>query len=411
MKRLFQSIPRSGDPPGKRSPKKKGSILLLSAGAMVMIMGFAAFTIDIGFITLTKTQMQSAADAAALAAGMEMLPGFGLGRERTIAETVANGELAATQVAAAHRSGDRDSCYLNRSRDVRYGVRTWDAVTGRWTETWGVPDKTGYNLVEVTIHRDQHYGSTTGDGGTAPGDSALPLFFGPVIGHTHAELMTTAVATFSPGVGFRIPPNSSMTAKILPITLDKITWDQLMGGAITDDNFAYNPDTGAIVPGQSDGICEVNLYPNGSNLPPGNRGTVDLGASNNSTSELSRQILYGLNASDLAYYGGELRFDNGPLYINGDTGLSAGIKDELTTIKGEPRAIPIFTEVHGPGNNATYTIVTFVGIRILDVKLTGSPSKKRVIVQPCPFSDPTVIRGEDTVVAPDSILAPLQLLR
>jgi hypothetical protein len=37
----------------------------------------------------------------------------------------------------------------------------------------------------------------------------------------------------------------------------------------------------------------------------------------------------------------------------------------------------------GPGNNADYTIVKFVGIRIVAVKLTGSMASKYVMIQPC----------------------------
>jgi len=36
----------------------------------------------------------------------------------------------------------------------------------------------------------------------------------------------------------------------------------------------------------------------------------------------------------------------------------------------------------GPENNASYTIVKFVGVRITYVKLTGSMSNKQVIIQP-----------------------------
>jgi hypothetical protein len=54
----------------------------------------------------------------------------------------------------------------------------------------------------------------------------------------------------------------------------------------------------------------------------------------------------------------------------------------LTSIKGQPRVIPVFRTVSGPGNNAQYEIVLFVGVRILDVKLTGAMSGKRVIIQP-----------------------------
>jgi hypothetical protein len=68
--------------------------------------------------------------------------------------------------------------------------------------------------------------------------------------------------------------------------------------------------------------------------------------------------------------------------LNGDTGISAGVKDELASIIGQPKVLPVFREVTGNGNNATYTIVDFVGVRVLDVKLTGSVSSKRVTIQP-----------------------------
>jgi hypothetical protein len=43
--------------------------------------------------------------------------------------------------------------------------------------------------------------------------------------------------------------------------------------------------------------------------------------------------------------------------------------------------IPLYKSVVGPGDNATYTIVAFVGIRILDVDLTGNKINKRVTIQ------------------------------
>jgi hypothetical protein len=65
------------------------------------------------------------------------------------------------------------------------------------------------------------------------------------------------------------------------------------------------------------------------------------------------------------------------------------VKDELDSIKGQPRIIPIFRSVVGPGNNATYTIVAFVGVRIMEVKLTGKMNQKRVVIQPANM----VVRG------------------
>ncbi|MBI3864299.1 MAG: hypothetical protein HY290_20640, partial [Planctomycetia bacterium] len=141
--------------------------------------------------------------------------------------------------------------------------------------------------------------------------------------------------------------------------------------------------SGTSVSAGSDGILEVNLFPQGTGSP-GNRGTVNIGASNNSTATLCRQITDGISPSDLAYYpNGELKFnDSGHLYLNADPGISAGCKSALASIIGQTRIIPIFNSISGNGNNATYDIVEFVGVRILDVDLTGSMSSKHLTVQP-----------------------------
>jgi len=381
----------------RRDQKRAGNIVVLSAAAIVMIFGFAAFTIDVGYISLTKAQLQAAADASALSAAIELPPALGLGPTRTSAKAETIARTSAADVAARHRAGDVPSIYVDTQRDVRFGQRLWDEGAGTYVESWGTAP---YNLVEVTLRRNQ---------GAGAADGPLPLFFAPVIGHDDASLEVRAAATLGVGVGFKIPPGSQQRIDVLPFALDVPTWENLLNGIGTDD-YTYNPETGKVTNGP-DGILEVNLYPNGSgSLPPGNRGTVDLGDRNNSTNDIARQILHGLNAHDLSFFGGEIRTDQGPLYINGDTGISAGIKDELEAIKGQPRLIPLFTAVSGPGNNATYTIVKFVGIRVMNVRLTGSASSKHVMVQPAPFVAPTVIRG-NAPLAVDAYFSPVQLLR
>jgi hypothetical protein len=125
---------------------------------------------------------------------------------------------------------------------------------------------------------------------------------------------------------------------------------------------------------------------------------------------LSRQIRNGPNEADLAYFGGKVQIPaSGLLALNGDTGLSAGIKDDLTSIIGQPRAIPVFRSVSGPGNNATYQICKFVGVRVMYSNLTGSPSQKKVIIQPAPVFDGTII-GTPGAMQADSIMTSLKLV-
>jgi hypothetical protein len=47
--------------------------------------------------------------------------------------------------------------------------------------------------------------------------------------------------------------------------------------------------------------------------------------------------------------------------------------------------------VSGNGNNANYTIVKWQGIRIMHVKLTGSMSQKKVMIQVAPAMTPGTI--------------------
>ncbi|HEV8002927.1 MAG TPA: pilus assembly protein TadG-related protein [Planctomycetaceae bacterium] len=380
----------------KRCPwNRRGAMVVLIAAALIMIFAFLAFTVDIGYLTVARTQLQNASDSAALGSAMNLLQGFGPGATMNLATVTTTAQNAGVTAAAANKAGDINSVYCNATRDVQLGQYQWNGTA--WTMNWGV---TPYNMSRVTLHRD-----IPGTGGDRP----LPLFFAPVLGDATANVHGSATAAMLPGIGFKITPGAStITAGILPIALDVGTWNSLMAG-VGSDNFAYNPATGAVTAG-SDGILEVDLYPSGSNLmPPGNRGTVDIGTTNNGTNNLTRQILYGLSASDLAPYGGQLLF-NQTVLLDGNPGLSAAIKAPLTAIIGEPRAIPIFSQVSGNGANAVYTIVKFVGVRVLDVKLTGSPSQKHVTIQPCPFTDGTVVPGNVTLTK-DSILAPVQLIQ
>ena len=369
---------------------RRGSILVLSVSMLVAIFAFTAFTVDVGLITVTKAQLETAADAGSLAASLEFSQGLGPAPEKTTAEVDLLARQAAVDVAALHRSGDLPSAHVDAARDVRFGQVYWDTNSNTWVKSWGIAP---YNMVEVSLLRHEAGGSN---------DGPLPLFFGPIIGHDTANVSASTISAIVPGSGFRLEVGSGRTVGVLPIPLAVDTWnrlvaDNLAGSSIEfSDDYTVNPATNVVYNGP-DGVFELNFYPHGNvTLPPGNRGTIDFGAGGNSTDDIKRQILYGLNATDLSYFGGRLSptYAN-PLSINGDTGISAGIKAQLETIKGQPRAIPLFTDVPtGNGNNAFYTIVQFVGIRIIHVQLSGNP--KEIIIQPAPYADSGVIYDSET---------------
>jgi len=254
------------------------------------------------------------------------------------------------------------------------------------------------NAVQVTVER------------TSDQNGQVPFFFAQALGYTQTSMSAQATAAFVNSFsGFKMPADGS-NLNILPYALDEGTWNNRSTNGT--DGYSYNTSTKTVTAG-SDGIPEVNLFPQGTGSP-GNRGTVDIGPSNNSTSDISRQIVYGINQSDWNSFTGQgrsLTFNSsGSLYLNGDTGISAGVKDDLASIIGQTRIIPIFRSVSGNGNNAEYQIVKFVGVRILAVKLTGSASSKYVMVQPANI----VVKGsifQAGATASDYVYSPVWLVR
>jgi hypothetical protein len=250
-------------------------------------------------------------------------------------------------------------------------------------------DPTKFNALAVTI------------------DAQAPLFFGSIFGRSGFNSQATATVAFCDQIaGFRLPTNSDATVPLLPFTLQLTEWRNLLenGG---DDNFTYDPESDLVIPGQ-DGIPEVKLFPVSQGA--GNWGTVDIGSRINSTADLHRQIQYGVNADDLAVHGGSLELNraSGTLTLNGEPGISAGIKSALETIIGQPRAIPLFRTLGGQGETLNYEIVGFAGIRILEVELTDQ--EHRLVVQPAFIIDSNTIPANQPTES-YFVVQPPQLVR
>lgn len=368
---------------------RRGATLVLITIMLAVIMGVLAFAIDIGYVQTTKAQLQRTADSAALAAAWELMQADRLGspaaNQSTLTRAEATDYMALNKVlkqAPNLAVEDVDIGYLNNPSDP--------------SEAMKYDDASKFNAVRVRVRR------------TESQNGAVGLFFGKVLGTNSVSMETTATAAFLKQIkGFK-SPEDGQTLGILPIALDQDTWNALLAGSASD-SWNYNATTKTVSSG-SDGVLEVNLYPQGIGLP-GNRGTVDIGSSNNSTADISRQITDGISVSDLAHHGGKLEFDsNGKLYLNGDTGISAGIKDDLASQIGKPKMIPIFESASGNGNNAMYTIVAFVGVRILEVKLTGPMNQKRVIIQPAKYLAEEAI-GSTNMDKAHYIYSPVWLIR
>jgi Flp pilus assembly protein TadG len=174
----------------RRPQQRRGATLVLAALLIVLILALVAFSVDVGYIVLARTQLQAAADAAALAAAASTnLPR-------------ADMEVVAKQYAEANKVANR-SVQLN-SADIEYG--TWDTASRRFT-----PSSTPSNAVRVTTRADRDNGGE------------VPLFFGRIFNLTTTSAKASAVATVNPrDIAFVVDLSGSMNDDSDPDNTDTI---------------------------------------------------------------------------------------------------------------------------------------------------------------------------------------------
>lgn len=385
---------------------RRGNIVALTAISTTMLLGFTALAVDVGIMYNARTELQRTADAAALAGVTQLLSDS---RLKGSADTIAEMEAVQLEISAMSAI----NAVLGSGPEVSsnpMNVETGDVLVGYLSEPENLDQALDYsdpnlfNTVHVMVRRD----------GMANGP--IPTWFAQLFGIDSIDVSASASATVQDGiVGFEITDMSG-NAGILPFALHIDAWEGLLAETwTTGDNFDYDSVTKTVLAGPDD-INELNIYPGAgpTQLPPGNFGTVDIGSDDNSTADIARQILFGINQEDMSYLGGELSLgEDGTLILDGDTGLSVGIKEELEAIIGRPSIIPLFDHVEGTGDTAAFTVVGFVGIRIVDVLLTTAPGNKRLVVQPAFVIDSTAKTGDGTEEGTTSwlVYGPPQLTR
>jgi hypothetical protein len=364
-------------------------VLVMIAVLLVLIVGMVAFCVDVTFIWRADAELQNAADAAALA-GCQMLvdnhalvmrtspPQAELARLRD--EAISKATAKALEYGALHEAGfdavtiRPEDIVVGYIRDPRAKPDTPD---GELRTDWGSADVGFPNSVQVIARRDP----------SVPAGS-LPLVFGPVFGITTKDRVVSATASLRPGV-----PG----ARILPIAMNATVADWLLSNPLPTDpappgawggnNWTVNDPREVSPPGNvihlpdAKGIVEVRVFPDPDDSnPAGNFGILNLDFSRGSASGalVEEWITSGPSNEVIASWGENGL--NGPVDIGGQTGLQATLERTIQGIIGQPRVMPIYETVTGPGSNATFRIVKFVGV-VVDVNLTGSPKTKQMTLQ------------------------------
>jgi hypothetical protein len=144
---------------------EKGQVLVIFAVFLPVLLGVASLAVEVGYIYMAKSEMQVAADAAALASVREL-----------VADNFAGARTQAITVARANNVAGRE-IVLNGTRDVEFG---------RWESKGFTVTDSGANAVRVTIREFE--GSP---------DGGLPLFIAPLFGIDSFKVEVTAIATLA----------------------------------------------------------------------------------------------------------------------------------------------------------------------------------------------------------------------
>jgi Flp pilus assembly protein TadG len=373
-------------------------------------MGMLAFSIDLGWIALVKTDLQTAADAAALAGAEQLqqlyvqytLPGQTsqsaiLNTATTNTGTLSCPMYAAEKIAQSNKAGN---VYIAvRDQDVSFGFMD---ANGTYHSDYSNYNGGFPNSITVITRRDNI------------DNNPVSLFFAPIFGMSSKQLYATASATIyaqdvnNLQVYTWLRTGQSIGAHILPVALDVNIWN------------TFYTSKGKSPDGQihlaSNSYPELFIYPNGPWAldPTGNGGSfglVDVGPPAKNVPAFRNWIDDGQTPNDINYLINNglvpVSMPNGPYSPQpwkAGPGLKSTLQTNFANQMWQPNMIPLFIPQSAPsgwmalstgnyqagngnGQNNTYAIVGFVGVMISQAD--GSGSNMNISIQPSAVVDPT----------------------
>jgi Flp pilus assembly protein TadG len=310
---------------------RRGAILVLAAVMVAVLLGIVAFAVDYGHLLKVRTDLQRSADASALAAVQDLI------RKEDGTQDV-NAARATARTYAGNNLNN--TSFQLPDGDIQIGRYDTNSI---YSEVILLNDGT-FDAVRVTARRD----------GSA--NPEVPLFFARILGMTEAPVTARATAVLQKAAAM------GPGADVLPFATPKTLWDGLSEG----DQWTLYGD-GRLEDGSGGSV-------------PGNWGTVDIGENANSTSDMNDQIVNGLRQTDLDALASNGRIpDNSqidgsqPVWLQGEPGLSAGLKHGVQAVHGLKKVIPIFDQLAGGGGNtAEFHIVGWGVVTVVDSRWQGT---------------------------------------
>jgi hypothetical protein len=173
---------------------------VIVAVAMVAMIGTTALVVDLGYLNVSRNQLQNVADASALAATRELGHIY-----QNLPHEEQQGFYCFSACADAIRQAAYDAAGANWAAGILMSLREVDVRIGRWDGENFEPNLDQPDAVEVTARRDNT------DGGNGP----VGTYFARVLGIDEVPVNAIATAALSG------QSTSERGALLFPVTLSK----------------------------------------------------------------------------------------------------------------------------------------------------------------------------------------------
>jgi hypothetical protein len=392
MRRMVRQSRNPGGSP------RRAAVAVQVLVCSVVILGMGALTIDVGKLYVARSELQRAADSAALAGASVYVENAGLIQDPNLAQI------------ACERA--QQFSLENWTQGAPTGLDGADVIAGALdlTDPHGDLDTSGlqrFNAVQVLVRRTA---------GSANGSVAYS--FARIFGYTDGGVVAGATAALDDR--FSGYTQTEQYGLLVPFTINKDTFAQMLASG--PDDFSYDHPNDQVLP-NPDGVREVDLYPyrqnadGGGNQGAGNFGLLNIGTGNQGDAVIEMQIREGVPPADLELEIGTSEIDFVDDYgqpetynITGSPGLKTTLEDAVETRTGQIIGFFLHDLVTMSGQNAVYRIVGLRFGRVMHIDLHGNPNDKRLVIQPVAYTGPGVIVSEDAPSS-DGQVGRLRLVR
>jgi hypothetical protein len=368
--------------PGRR----RGAIAPLTLALLVLLVGMAAFAVDTGTIVIARTQLQSAADAAALAGADPLMNGYvqyqlaSSGAKPTILSNAMNSAKTYAKNFASHNSAGGVSGLVLFDNDIQFGFTD---ASGTFT-AYNANSPVFPNTIKVTLRLD----------GTAGGNRAVGMSFAQILGPKTTPVTATAAATIMAGTVNSFNSVNGANIGTLPMTYDVNAWNNFITTGQWPDGTSAT---------DSSGVPYLQVYP--SVKDTGNFGQLSLNDSTIGDSTVKGWVDNGMAPSDLSALQSAGLLPLSGHNANswnwlGSPGFESSLIQDVNNYPGKQFYLPLFTPYNanssnyspgvGQGSGYNYNIVQFVAVSIYVPPDNGN-NNQAVYLQATAMVDPSAV--------------------